>query len=134
MANDIVARLDQPFTFRMAPQRGWDGITHCQITSVEPGRKLAYTYRGEATGEKALACAGVHGQTAAKMTAGIFTKLDTLVTFTLAPTCGGTVLTLEHAGFRGFKLVVISFIMQRGWKARLRDKLPMLLNTLAAAA
>ena len=131
MANDIAPRLHHVFTFHMAPQRGWNGITHCQVTSIEPGRHLAYTYRGEATGEKALACAGVHGAAAAKMTKGIFTKLDTEVSFTLEPTCGGTLLSLAHAGFRGVKLVVVSFIMQRGWKAKLREALPKVLANMA---
>jgi len=134
MANDIAPQLHHAFTFRMAPQRGWDGITHCQVTAVETERRLAYTYRGEATGEKALACAGVHAERAAEMTKGIFTRLDTEVSFSIAPTCGGTILTLDHAGFRGLKLVVISFIMQRGWRAKLRGPLPRLLATIAPPA
>ena len=29
MENDIEAKQGHYFTFRMAPQKGWDGITHC---------------------------------------------------------------------------------------------------------
>src|SRR3954464_12987585 len=90
MQNDMVAEPGHYFTFRMAPQKGWDGITHCEIKDMQPQKHIAYSYRGEATGEKALACAGIHSRTADKMTKGIFTKLDTELSFTLEPTCGGT--------------------------------------------
>jgi uncharacterized protein YndB with AHSA1/START domain len=128
MENDIAPTLDHEFTFRMAPQKGWDGITHCQIIRLEPFKEIAYTYRGEASGEKALACAGIHSDTADKVTKGIFTKLDTVLKFTLAPTCGGTILAMEHSGYKGLKLVIISMIMQMGWKKQLRKKLPAVLE------
>jgi uncharacterized protein YndB with AHSA1/START domain len=130
MKNDIEPKPDHYFTFQMAPQKGWDGITHCQITSIEPQKHIAYTYCGEATGEKALACAGIHSGTADKMTKGIFAKLDTVLRFTIEPTCGGTILSLEHSGYKGLKLVIISLIMQMGWKKQLRKKLPKVLEQL----
>lgn len=116
MKNDIEPVLNHHFTFSMAPQKGWDGVTHCEVIAVEPLKRLVYTYRGEATGEKALACAGIHSDAGDKITKGIFTKLDTVLRFTLEPTCGGTILSLEHAGYKGLKLVIISYIMQMGWK------------------
>lgn len=118
------------FTFRMKPQKGWDGITHCEIIDIEPPKHIAYTYRGEATGEKALACAGIHSEKADKLTKGIFTKLDTVLSFTLEPTCGGTILFLEHSGYKGLKLALISLIMQMGWKKLLRKKLPKVLEQM----
>lgn len=124
MSNDIDPKPGHHFTFRMRPQKGWDGITHCEIISVEPHKHISYTYRGEATGEKALACAGIHSDTADNMTKNIFTKLDTVLTFKLEPTCGGTVLYLKHAGYKGLKLIIVSLIMQMGWKKQLRKKLP----------
>lgn len=130
MQNDIRPQQGHYFTFRMAPQKGWDGITHCQVISVEPERHLAYTYRGEATGEKALACAGIHSDTANKITKGIFTQLDTVLSFTLEPTCGGTILYLDHSGYKGIRLVIVSLIMQMGWKKQLRKKLPKLLESI----
>ena len=134
MANDIAPKLHHRFTFRMAPQKGWDGVTHCEVISLDPGRHLAYTFRGEATGEKALACAGIHSDAAGKLTKGIFTALDTIVSFTLEPTCGRTTLRLEQSGYRGMKLVLVSFIMQRGWKKQLRRKLPRALERLAVTS
>lgn len=112
----------------MKAQKGWDGITHCEIIAVEPQKRIAYTYRGEATGEKALACAGIHSDTADKLTKGIFTRLDTVLNFTLEPTSGGTILHLEHSGYKGLKLALISFIMQMGWKKQLTRKLPKVLE------
>jgi uncharacterized protein YndB with AHSA1/START domain len=131
MENDIEPRLGHSFTFRMAPQKGWDGITHCEITAIEPQKHLAYTYRGEATGEKALACAGIHSATGDQLTKGIFAQLDTVLRFTLEPTCGGTILSLEHAGYKGLKLVLISLIMQVGWKKQLKKKLPKVLESMS---
>lgn len=130
MKNDIKPELDHHFTFRMAPQKGWDGITHCQVLELEPLRRISYSYRGEASGEKALACAGIHSDTADKMTKGIFTQLDTILSFTLEPTCGGTILHMEHSGYKGLKLVLVSLIMGMGWKKQLRKKLPAVLAKL----
>jgi len=130
MENNIEPTQGHYFTFRMKPQKGWDGVTHCEITAVEPQKHIAYTYRGEATGEKALACAGIHSDTADKLTKGIFTRLDTILSFTLEPTCGGTILRLEHSGYNGMKLVLISLIMQMGWKKQLKKKLPKVLKRM----
>ena len=130
MENNIEPAQGHYFTFRMKPQKGWDGITHCEVISVEPQKHIAYTYRGEATGEKALACAGIYSGTADKLTKGIFTKLDTVLRFTLAPTCGGTMLSMEHSGYKGLKLIIISLIMQMGWKKQLRKRLPKVLERM----
>ena len=130
MENNIEPVQGYYFTFRMKPQKGWDGMTHCEIIGVKPQEYIAYTYRGEATGEKALACAGVHSETADKLTKGIFTKLDTVLNFKLEPTCGGTILHLEHSGYKGLKLSIISLIMQMGWKKQLRKKLPKVLEQM----
>ena len=130
MENSIEPTQGHYFTFRMKPQKGWDGITHCEVISVEPQKYIAYTYQGEATGEKALACAGIHSGTADKLTKGIFTRLDTVLRFSLEPTCGGTILSMEQSGYKGLKLVIISFIMQMGWKKQLRKRLPKVLERM----
>lgn len=130
MENDIEPVAGHDFTFRMKPQKGWDGITHCHIMDVEPKRRIAYTYRGEATGEKTLACAGIHSDAADQLAKGIFAKLDTVLSFTLEPTCGGTILSLQQSGYKGLKLVIISMVMQWGWKKQLRKKLPKVLEQM----
>lgn len=133
MQNDLLAVAGHEFTFRMAPQKGWDGITHCTIITVVPERQLIYTYSGEATGEKALACAGIHSDKADQLTKGIFARLDTVLEFTLEPTCGGTILRMKHSGYKGLKMVLISYIMQIGWKKKLKYKLPEVLTGMKAA-
>lgn len=130
MENNIVPTQGHYFTFRMKPQKGWNGITHCEVLSVEPQKRISYTYSGEATGEKALACAGIHSDKADKLTKGIFTKLDTILSFTLEPTCGGTILSMQQSGYKGLKLVIVSLIMEMGWKKQLRKKLPKILEQM----
>jgi hypothetical protein len=47
-----------------------------------------------------------------------------VLSFKLVPTCGGTLPDMEHSGYKGLKLVIISMIMQMGWKKQLGNKLP----------
>jgi uncharacterized protein YndB with AHSA1/START domain len=131
MKNDLQPTLHHEFTFRMAPQKGWDGITHCRIVELDPFKKIAYTYKGTATGEKTLACANIHSDKAAALAKGIFTELDTVLKFTLESTCGGSCLTLEHSGYKGLKLIIVSFVMGMGWKKQLRKKLPVVLQQIS---
>ena len=112
----------------MAPQRGWDGLTHCEVVELDPLRRLAMTYRGEATGEKVNACAGVRSKVVKSAGTGMFASLDTQLAFTLEPSGAGTRLTLEHRGFEGFKLVVVSFVMGHGWKRSVFPRLRALLE------
>jgi uncharacterized protein YndB with AHSA1/START domain len=64
------------FSFRTDPHPGWDGRVECRMLEVEPPRRLRYAW----------AVGGAMG-------------LDTVVTFTLAPSAGGTRLTLVQSGF-----------------------------------
>jgi uncharacterized protein YndB with AHSA1/START domain len=64
------------FTFSTQPHPGWDGRVHCRMLEIEPPRKLSYAW--------------VVGDT----------EIDTVVTFTLAPTASGTRLSLVQSGFR----------------------------------
>ena len=130
MANNIEAVLGTEFTFTMAPQKGWDGVTHCRITELDPPRKIAYTYRGEASGEKPLACAGIDAPAADKAGKHLFMTLDTVLSFTLTPNGKGTRLDMTHSGYKGLKLVIVSLIMGMGWKKQMK-KLEVLLDTLS---
>lgn len=67
---DIAPVVGHRFTMDMA---GW-GQQQCEVLAVEPGRSLTFAF-----------AEGV---------------LDTTVTWTLEAVDGGTLLTLEHAGFR----------------------------------
>jgi uncharacterized protein YndB with AHSA1/START domain len=64
------------FTFKTQPYPGWDGTVHCRVVDREPPRKLSYTW----------------------VVGGM--ELDTIVTFTLAPTPSGTRLSLVQSGFK----------------------------------
>jgi uncharacterized protein YndB with AHSA1/START domain len=62
------------FTLTAPPQPGWDGTVDCRVVEIEPGRKLGYTWR---VGE-----------------------IDTVVTFSLAPTPTGSRLSVVQSGFK----------------------------------
>jgi uncharacterized protein YndB with AHSA1/START domain len=62
------------FAFKTQPQPGWDGIVNCRVLEIEAHRKLSYTWS--------------------------VPFLDTVVTFTLAPTASGTRLSLVQSGFK----------------------------------
>ena len=61
------------FTFKTQAYPGWDGTVNCRFLEIEPHRKLSYTWS--------------------------VPFLDTVVTFTLAPSASGTRLSLVQSGF-----------------------------------
>lgn len=112
METDFEPTLGHSFTFRSRPQPGWDGITYCEVTELDPPRRLAYTWRGGPGKDRPL-------------------TLDTVVRFTLTPDGSGTRLTLEHTGFSGLKSVLVSFMMKAGWNKMLRTSLDRVIAGLA---
>ena len=64
------------FRFETQPHPGWDGVVNCRILEIEADRKLSYSW---VVGDMVL---------------------DTVVTFTLAPTASGTRLSLVQSGFK----------------------------------
>ena len=64
------------FTFNTQPYPGWDGIVNCRILEIEAQKKISYTW---VVGDMVL---------------------DTVVTFSLAPTASGTRLSLMQSGFK----------------------------------
>ena len=58
----------------------WGGVLDCEVLEIEPPRVLSYTWNFN------------HDDTAY--------ALQSVVTFTLTPTPGGTHLRMEQAGFR----------------------------------
>ena len=73
-AVDLKLAPGTAFTLRTQPLPGWDGIVNCRFLEIEPLRKLSYTW--------------------------VVGDMDTVVTFTLAPTPSGTRLNLVHSGFK----------------------------------
>jgi uncharacterized protein YndB with AHSA1/START domain len=61
------------FTFQTQAYPGWDGTVSCRVLEIDPQRKLSYAWT--------------------------VPFLDTVVTFTLAPTASGTRLSLVQSGF-----------------------------------
>ena len=92
------------FTFKTQPYPGWDGIVNCRILEIETHKKLSYTW---VVGDMVL---------------------DTVVTFSLAPTASGTRLSLVHSGFRPDQAKNFGGA-RYGWKM-MGDKLVNLLGGL----
>ena len=64
------------FAFKTQAHPGWDGTVKCRFLEIEAQKRLSYSW--------------VVGDM----------ELDTVVTFTLAPTASGTRLSLVQSGFR----------------------------------
>lgn len=62
------------FTLEAPPQPGWDGKVACRFLEIEAQRKLSWSW--------------------------VVGDIDTVVTFTLAPTATGTRLSLVQSGFK----------------------------------
>jgi uncharacterized protein YndB with AHSA1/START domain len=70
------------FTYRTSPAGDWDGTIQCEVLDVIPNERFAYSWKGGHEGN-----------------AGYGSLLDTIVTFTLEKSEGGTRLRLVHSGF-----------------------------------
>jgi uncharacterized protein YndB with AHSA1/START domain len=79
MKNDFAAEVGHRFTFRARPLPGWSGVTNCEVVTVEAPYLLAYRW-GDGTESES--------------------GLTTLVTWTLTPRNGGTLVRMEQSGFR----------------------------------
>ena len=71
---DFELQRGAAFSFRTQPVGGWDGIVNCRMLEVEAPRKLSYAW--------------------------VAGGIDTVVTFTLAPTPTGTHMSLVQSGFK----------------------------------
>lgn len=74
MKNDFEPRVGRKFAFRADPAPNWNGVIDCEVLEVERPTRLAYSWSSMG--------------------------LDSVVTFTLTPTKGGTQLRMEQSGFR----------------------------------
>jgi uncharacterized protein YndB with AHSA1/START domain len=73
MENDFQPVVGHKFNFRAKPVAGWNGVIDCEVLTVEPHTKLAYSW-------------GTLGH-------------GSVVTWTLTPAGGGTHLRMEQSGF-----------------------------------
>jgi uncharacterized protein YndB with AHSA1/START domain len=74
MDNDLQPVVGHKFNFRSTPVPNWNGVIDCEVLVVEPNKKLSYSW-------------GSLG-------------LESVVVWTLVPTSGGTLVRMEHSGFR----------------------------------
>lgn len=79
MQNDFAPVVGHRFQFRATPVPGWSGVTNCLVLEVDEPHRLAYAW-GDGTESDS--------------------GLKTVVTWTLTPTNGGTLVRMEHSGFR----------------------------------
>ena len=74
MDNDFQPAVGNKFQFRSTPVPNWNGIIDSEILVVEPNTRLSYTWSS--------------------------LGLESVVEWTLTPTQTGTLLRMEHSGFR----------------------------------
>jgi uncharacterized protein YndB with AHSA1/START domain len=73
MTNDFKPVVGHRFQFRATPVQNWNGIIDSEVLLVEPHTRLSYGWTSMG--------------------------LETVVTWTLTPTTGGTLLRMEQSGF-----------------------------------
>jgi uncharacterized protein YndB with AHSA1/START domain len=96
MPNDFAPVRGHRFTFHAPCAADWDGLIHCVVLEVAAPRLLRYSWVS-GPGSRAL---------------------DSTVTWTLEPAGAGTLLHLEHRGFRPGDEQVYG-IVNNGWARKL---------------
>jgi uncharacterized protein YndB with AHSA1/START domain len=74
MDNDFQPVVGHSFKFRSTPVPNWDGIINSRVLVIEPDKKLSYSW-------------GTMG-------------MESVVVWTLVATNTGTLVRMEHSGFR----------------------------------
>jgi uncharacterized protein YndB with AHSA1/START domain len=87
------------FTYQTTPAGAWNGVIHCEVLEVMCNERLSYSWQGGHDGN-----------------AQYGSRLDTVVTLTLARVDGGTRLRLVHSGFETPKNDSAFKNMSDGWK------------------
>jgi uncharacterized protein YndB with AHSA1/START domain len=92
------------FTSQTTPAGAWDGTIHCQVLEVVPNERFVYAWKGG------------HDSNV-----GYGSKLDTIVTFTLARVAKGVRVRLVHSGFVLPRNETAYANMSGGWKKVVRN-------------
>jgi uncharacterized protein YndB with AHSA1/START domain len=87
------------FTLHTRPAGAWDGVIRCEVLEVKRNERLSYSWRG---GHDDNAQYG--------------SRIDTIVTWTLAKVDGGTRLRLVHSGFVLPNNAITFRNLRDGWK------------------
>jgi uncharacterized protein YndB with AHSA1/START domain len=93
------------FTFQTKPAGGWDGVIHCEVPEVAPLERPSYSWKGGHESNQ-----------------GYGSRLETVVTFTLAKVEAGTQLRMVHAGFTVPKSDTAYRNMTEGWRKAARSR------------
>jgi uncharacterized protein YndB with AHSA1/START domain len=72
----------KPFTMQTTPAGQWDGVIHCRVLEAVPNERLVYSWKG-----------------GHESNVGYGARLDTVVTWTLSRSEGGTRVRMVHSGF-----------------------------------
>jgi uncharacterized protein YndB with AHSA1/START domain len=92
-------RVGTRFTFQTTPAGAWDGTIHCEVLEAEPFERFSYSWKG---GDSA--------------NPGYGSELDTIVSWTLSDSQGGTRLVLRHSGFELPRNDTAYVNLGKGWK------------------
>jgi len=92
------------FTFQTTPGGAWDGTIHCEVLEAIPNQRLVYAWKG---GHEA--------------NVGYGSRLETIVTWTLARVDNGTRVRLVHSGFVLPKNDTAFKNMSEGWTKVVRN-------------
>ena len=108
MPNDFRLQLGHEFKLhtKPMPELGLDGIFHCEILTIEPLKKLVYSWKAGPGNRE-------------------FT-MDTICEWTLEPMGQGTKLFLRHSGFKESNIDIFKG-MTAGWVKK-SEKLLMLME------
>jgi uncharacterized protein YndB with AHSA1/START domain len=87
------------FTFQTTAAGAWDGVIRCEVLEVMRDQRFSFSWKG---GDESNTQYG--------------SRLDTIVTLSLAKVDGGTKLRLVHSGFVTPKNDVAFRNMSGGWK------------------
>jgi len=106
MDNNFEPRVGHRFEFRVSSRRGSRGVIPCEVLEVEAPRLLSFTWGGR----------------------------DSVVRFELEELGTGTRLHFQHEGFSGARGLAMLLVLGRGWKSKLRLRLPRALADIGMPA
>jgi uncharacterized protein YndB with AHSA1/START domain len=104
METNIEPRKGFRAYFKMKPMPGFDGNIVCEVKDVQENKLFEYTWQSN------------------------WMKEPTTIRFTLEPAPKGTLLVLEHWGFKGFSGFFLKKMMSGGWKTMLSKRIPQLIK------
>lgn len=102
-AEGFEAVVGNRFTYRTKPAGAWDGVIRCEVLEVLPNRRLVYSWKG-----------------GHETNVGYGSKLETVVSWTLAPVEGGTRVRVVHSGFELPRNETAYRNMSDGWRTVIR--------------